>query len=183
MMMQSISTVCSNPEASIEIIYADAALKQPLAQYADFYKRHGYVILPTCIDEALVDQIKLNAIEVARSKMTSGHSRCSINDKELIFDHRWFMYLAAIVDPDGLPGQVMDKIYGSMWWFNRLGGEVVAPGAGFTKGPCQPHSDWTDVADGCVACSLFVHGEISPQRAPLVIWSKDDKQPRVVNAP
>ena len=64
-----------------------------------------------------------------------------------------------MVSSSSLLSRILDTVYGDCWFFDVAGGDVVAPGAGFTPGPCSPHSDWTNVKDGVIAVSLIVHEE------------------------
>ena len=99
--------------------------------------------------------------------------RTSINSRHLLDLPPWRALFLHVVSGDSIVGQVMEELFGDAWWFDRMGGEVVAPHARFDENACSPHSDWRNVPKAVVAVSVYVHDTVDVDRAPLVLYSKD----------
>ena len=141
------------------------------------YRKHGFCILPagTVPRSVCGDALKLSAIQQGRWHMQrDDKDRTSINGRHLLDSPPWRALFMHVVSGDSVVGQVMDALFGHAWWFDRMGGEVVAPRARFDEKSCSPHSDWRNVPNAVVAVSIYVHDTVDVDRAPLVLYSNYD---------
>ena len=139
------------------------------------YRKHGFCILPagTVPRNVCGDALKFSAIQEGRWHMQrDDKDRTSINSRHLLDLPPWRALFLHVVSGESVVGQVMDELFGDAWWFDRLGGEVVAPHARFDAKSCSPHSDWRNVPNAVVAVSVYVHDTVDVDRAPLVLYSK-----------
>ena len=139
------------------------------------YRTHGFCILPAGTVPRTVcgDDLKFSAISEARWHMhKNDKDRTSINSRHLLDLPPWRALFLHVVSGDSIVGQVMDELFGDAWWFDRMGGEVVAPYARFDENSCSPHSDWRNVPKAVVAVSVYVHDTVDIDRAPLILYSK-----------
>ena len=153
---------------------SDVASPELLASAASDYHTHGFCILPagTVPHSVCGDDLKFSAIQEGRWHMQQNDKdRTSINSRHLLGLAPWRNLFLHVVS-DSIVGQVMQKLFGDAWWFDRMGGEVVAPHARFDEKSCSPHSDWRNVPKAVVAVSIYVHDTVDEDRAPLVLYSK-----------
>ena len=139
------------------------------------YRTHGFCILPAGTVPMTVcgDDLKFSAISEARWRMhKDDKDRTSINSRHLLDLSPWRALFLHVVAGQSVVGQVMDKLFGDAWWFDRMGGEVVAPYARFDENSCSPHSDWRNVPNAVVAVSVYVHDTVDTDRAPMILYSK-----------
>ena len=116
-----------------------AAAAQPNSTWADIilaagqdYHEHGFCILPpgSVPDAVCGNELKLSAIHQARWRLThTDQDRTSINSRQLLTLPPWQSLLRYVTSADSIVGQVMDHLFGDAWWFDRCGGEAVAPHA------------------------------------------------------
>ena len=147
-----------------------------IAAAAREYRTHGFCILPagTVPRSVCGDELKFSAIQEGRWHMQQNDKdRTSINSRHLLDQPPWRALFLHVVSGDSIVGQVMEELFGDAWWFDRMGGEVVAPHARFDENSCSPHSDWRNVPKAVVAVSVYVHDTVDVDRAPLVLYSKD----------
>ena len=145
-----------------------------IAKAVNDYRKHGFCILPagTVPRDVCGDALKLSAIHQARWHMQrDDKDRTSINSRHLLNSPPWRALFKHVVSADSVVGQVMHSLFGQAWWFDRMGGEVVAPCARFDERSCSPHSDWRNVPNAVVAVSIYVHDTVDVDRAPLVLYS------------
>ena len=145
------------------------------AAAAHDYHTHGFCILPAgTVPRAVCgDELKFSAISEGRWHMQQNDKdRTSINSRHLLGLPPWRKLLLHVVSGDSIVGQVLNELFGDAWWFDRMGGEVVAPHARFDENACSPHSDWRNVPKAVVAVSVYVHDTVDVDRAPLVLYSK-----------
>ena len=148
-----------------------------IANAVSAYRKHGFCILPagTVPRSVCGDALKFSAIQQGRWHMQrDDKDRTSINSRHLLDLPPWRALFLHVVSGDSVVGRVMDELFGHAWWFDRMGGEVVAPRARFDEKSCSPHSDWRNVPNAVVAVSVYVHDTVDVDRAPLVLYSKDD---------
>ena len=100
------------------------------------YNTHGFCILPagTVPKTVCGDELKFSAITEARWRMIKDDKdRTSINSRHLLQLPPWRALFLHVVSGDSIVGMVMDALFGDAWWFDRMGGEVVAPSHVLTR--------------------------------------------------
>ena len=137
---QLLHVVASLPAMQLE-------WKSDLPELKSDFRKHGFCclspIVPTDVTSALQHDAELAAMASLdfQSRGNRGIGRVCLNRDNNIEYDSWWNALKFLCDPAELPCQLMTKLFGDAWWFDRSGGDVVQAGAGFDQ-PCVPHSDW-----------------------------------------
>ena len=177
--------ICCHPNAAmlpLPMLATQAVAQRPnstcqelIAAAVQDYHTHGFCIMPagTVPKTVCGDDLKFSAISEARWRISqTDKDRTSINSRHLLQLPPWRALFRHVVSADSTVGQILDELFGDAWWFDRMGGEVVAPLARFDENSCSPHSDWRNVPKAVVAVSVYVHNTVDEDRAPLVLYSK-----------
>ena len=143
---------------------------------ARHFRTHGYCFLESVVPESITQALLDDCDKQARSGLDAesvgnrGLLRECLNRDDNIEKDSWWTALQFLCDPSEQPSLLMTKLFGDAWWFDRCGGDVVYPGAGFSE-PCVPHTDWRGVTNGMISLSVFTD-DITPEMAPMVLYSR-----------